>query len=168
MPCRRLNRAVLLGLVLATPGAAAADSTQPVPASAAAAESAPAAPVSATPRAPTRRKCTGWAAGATTETRDVVFRRDKLVQRATEEVEVTYQAWDVDDALDAGGAGAACRVKTRGFCARYGATGERCRFQVHEGLENGGWAAATLVDAPPPKKRPPPKRPKGSTPPGSR
>jgi hypothetical protein len=147
-----------------------ANAESPAPPPAAAPSAAPSAEP-APSRAPTRRKCTGWAAGFTTETRDVVFRRDKLVQRATEEVEITYQAWDVDDALDAAGADAACRAKTRAFCERYRAPGDRCRFQVHEGLESDGWGAAAIVDAPPPKKatkRPKPakaSKPSKSTPP---
>jgi hypothetical protein len=142
---------LVLGLSTATPSTGSAE----VPPSAPVSAAAP-APVSG--RALTRRKCTGWAAGQTTETRDVVFRREKLVQRATEEVEITYQAWDVDDALDANGADEACRAKARAFCARYTATGDRCRFQVHEGLESGGWPAAAVVDPPPARKTAPRKR----------
>ncbi len=108
----------------------------------------------------TRRKCTAWAAHAPKTTRDFVFQRERLVQRATEEMEVAYQLWDLDDALDDLGADDACRTKTRAFCAQNTAAPGLCRFQVHVGLTNGGWEGAAGIDSrPPPSKKKRPKKP---------
>ncbi len=148
------------GLVaaLAFGGGLSTAAAQPV------ADAPPSAPAPATaPPAPdprlTRRKCTAWAAHAPKTTRDFVFQRERLVQRATEEMEVAYQLWDIDDTLDDAGADTACRGKTRDFCARNEAAPGLCRFQVHVGLTNGGWEAAAGVDSKPPPKKKRPKKP---------
>ncbi len=121
------------------------------------------APPAVDPRL-TRRKCTAWAAHAPTTTRDFVFQRERLVQRATEEMEVAYQLWDIDDTLDDAGADEACRTKTRAFCTQNTAAPGLCRFQVHVGLTNGGWDAAASIDSRP--KTPKKKRPKTPAPQG--
>lgn len=158
-------------LVVMLPWTAAAQAPEAAPASAPASDLAPAsdpAPVSAAAPvsdaapiaapAPTRgltvRKCTTWSAGLPTTKQDFVFRKEQLVQRSVEELEVTYQLWDVEDTLEPEPAQAACRAKARDFCLKNGAAKGMCRYEVHDGVQNAGWDGAAVV----PPEEPKPKR----------
>ena len=81
----------------------------------------------------------------------MVFRGEHLVKQSTMAMDAAYQTWALDALPDDAARDAACREKSRGFCARNHAPDARCRFEVHTGENPGGWDAAHPIDAPMPK-----------------